>query len=156
MTILRRVGRQPYWHEVFQLGNSVRQQEARNQDVRGRPIELLVPHTIRVGRNSETATVLVIQDRSENTGRIKVWVAVPVDRAVHAYQGNCPHVTDDSVILDRLIGHCCIPFSMLRNESTRSQSMSVFFAKLTSFAKMRRPLKSRSTNVRKTLCDGDH
>jgi len=29
--------------------------------------------------------------------------------------------------------------------------MSVFFAKLASFAKMRRPLKSRSTAARKTL-----
>jgi len=109
MTILTGVGRQPDRQEVFQLGNSVRQQEARNQDVRGRPIELLVPHAIRVGSNSETAAVFVIQDRPENAGRVKVWVAVPVERAVHAYQGNCPHVADDSVILDRLIGHRSVP-----------------------------------------------
>src|SRR5882672_1675490 len=101
MTILRRVGRQPYRHEVFQLGDSVRQQEARNQDVRGRPIELLAAHTIRFGRNLEPTSVLIVQNRSENAGRVEVWVAVPVDRAVHTYQGDSAHVAYDSVVLDR-------------------------------------------------------
>jgi hypothetical protein len=48
---------------------------------------------------------LIVQDRSENAGRVKLWVAVPVDRAVYAHQGNHAHVADDSVIFDRLIRH---------------------------------------------------
>jgi hypothetical protein len=42
-------------------------------------------------------------------GRIEVWVTVPVDRTVHAYQGNSAHVADDSVIFDRLIRHSNVP-----------------------------------------------
>jgi hypothetical protein len=89
---------------------------------------LLVPDTVGVGGNLESAPFFVIQDRSKDAGRVKVWVAVPVDRTVHAHQRNCAHVADDSVIFDRLIRHCSISFLFV----------SVFFVELTSFAKRMR------------------
>ena len=118
----------PRWHEIFQLGDPIRQKEPRNQDVGRRPIELLVPDTVGVGGNLESAPFFVIEDRSKDAGRVEVWVAVPVDRTVHAHQRNCAHVADDSVIFDRLIRHCSISFLFV----------SVFFAELTSFAKRMR------------------
>jgi hypothetical protein len=76
----------------------------------------------------ESAPFFVIEDRSKDAGRVEVWVAVPVDRTVHAHQRNCAHVADDSVICDRLIRHCSISFLFV----------SVFFVELTSFAKRMR------------------
>src|ERR1700693_4698267 len=80
-----------------------------NQYICGRPIKLLVPDAIRVDGNLETASFFIIQDRPENAGRIEMWVAVPVDGTVHAYQRNCTHVANHSVIFDRLIRHCSVP-----------------------------------------------
>jgi hypothetical protein len=57
----------------------------------------------------EAASLFVIQNGPKNAGRIEVRVAVPIDRTVHAYQSNSPHVADDSVIFDRLIGHYFVP-----------------------------------------------
>ena len=133
MAILRRVGRQPYRHEVFQLGNSVRQQEARNQDVRGRPIELFVPHAIRVGRNPETAAILVIQKRAENAGESKC-------QSIEPLMPTCAtgaHVADDSIIFYRLIRHRGGSSCWAEMKLIGLQPMSVFFAKLASFAKPR-------------------
>jgi hypothetical protein len=70
------------WHEVFEPGDSIPQAEARNQDLGGRPIDLLVPATIGAGGELESPP-FVIQYRSENAGRVKLWVAVPVDRTFH-------------------------------------------------------------------------
>ena len=57
----------------------------------------------------------LVQDRSKNAGRMKLWAAIPVDQTVHAHQGNRAHVADDSVILDRLIRHRSVP-SLLWSE----------------------------------------
>ena len=83
-----------------------------------------MPDAIRVDGNLETASFFIIQDRPENAGRIEMWVALPVDGTVHAYQRNCTHVADHSVIFDRLIRHCSVP-----------SPIRVFFAKLRSSAK---------------------
>src|ERR1700682_1830095 len=109
------VGRQPRRHEVLQLGDAVFVQKARYQDVGGRPIKLLVPYAIITGGNLEPASLCIIQDSPENTGRIKVRVAVPVDRTIPAYQRNGVHIADDSVIFDRLIRHRYIPSRVSKN-----------------------------------------
>ena len=40
--------------------------------------------TLLLAWKCATAPLFIIQDRPENAGRIKVWVAVPVDRTLHA------------------------------------------------------------------------
>jgi hypothetical protein len=42
------------WHGVFEPGDSIPQEEARNQDLGGRPIDLLVPATVRAGGELES------------------------------------------------------------------------------------------------------
>ena len=66
---------------------------------------MLVTNAIRAGENLEPASLLIVQDRSENAGGIKVRVAVPVNGSVHAHESNRAHVADDSVIFDGLIRH---------------------------------------------------
>ena len=83
----------------------------RSEHICGRPIKLLVPHAIRVGRDLEAAS-LVSSSPPQKRWANRSGVAVPIDRTVHAYQGNSPHVADDSVIFDRLIRHCKVPFRL--------------------------------------------
>jgi effector-binding domain-containing protein len=102
-----RVRRKANRHEVLQLSNPVRKQEARYQDIRRGPIKLFVPHMIADWGDLKSASIYVVQERSKDTGRIKVRVTIPVDRTIHAHKGDRTHVADDSVVFDGLIWHRC-------------------------------------------------
>jgi hypothetical protein len=73
------------------------------------PIDLLVPDTVSAGGDLESSPFLSSKIAPKMLGESNPWVAAPVDRTVHAHQGNCAHVADDSVIFDRLIRHCSVP-----------------------------------------------
>ena len=94
-----------YGHEVRDLPDAVRREEARHQHVGVGPVELLLGRVLGGGRDGEGAPLLVVQDRPEDAGGVEGGEAVPVDRAVHADEGRRPHVADDAVVLDRLVGH---------------------------------------------------
>jgi hypothetical protein len=96
MVVPQRVRGKTHGHEVFQLDDPIRKQEARYQSVRRRPIKLLVPHVSADRGYLESPALYVVQQRSEDAGRIKVWVTVPVDGTVHAHKGYRAHVADDA------------------------------------------------------------
>jgi hypothetical protein len=101
--LVRRGSRDAYRHVILDFANSVCMQESRDEDIGFRPIELLVAEIIACRSNLESPAFLVVEDGGEYTRRVKSREAKPIDRAVHADQGCCPHVTDDTVVLDRLI-----------------------------------------------------
>jgi len=103
MVIPGRVGGKAHRHKVFQLGDPIREQEARYQNIRRWPIKLFVPHRLADWGDLESTSLYVVQERAKDAGRIKVWLTVPVDGTVHANKGDRAHVADDSVVLDWLI-----------------------------------------------------
>src|ERR1700731_3805150 len=68
---------------------------------------------IEAGDLEETSFVLV-ENRGEDAWRIEVRQAAPVDRTVHAHQRDRVQVADDTVGLDRLIGHLLTGLSNFR------------------------------------------
>src|SRR5690349_13925706 len=103
MVIPARIGRKSHRHEVFQFRNSIPKQESCHQDVRGWQIQLLVSDIFTNSLNLEPPALVVVENCSEDTWRVEVRVTIPVDRSVHCNQCDCPHVADDSVVLDGLI-----------------------------------------------------
>src|SRR5262249_33121443 len=53
----------------------------------------------------EEATFLVVQDGRKNTGRIKVWQAAPVDRAIDSDQSDRVEIADHTVALYGFVAH---------------------------------------------------
>src|SRR5215470_19829166 len=98
-----RIGANSYGNEILQFGDSIGKQEPCHQDVCRRPIELFPPHLIADWANLEAASLAVIQNCSEDAWRVEVGVTTPIDAAIHADQGDCAHVADDSVVLGGLI-----------------------------------------------------
>ena len=103
-------------HVVDELPDTLGREEARNEDVRIRPVELLVRAPLRFGRYLEAPTLLVVQDGREDARRVEVREAQPVYGAVRPDQGGAVHVADDPVLLYRSVGHgfsatssCCQP-----------------------------------------------
>src|ERR1700731_2584624 len=68
---------------------------------------------IEAGDLEETSFVLV-ENRGEDAWRIDGRQAAPVDRTVHAHQRDRVQVADDTVGLDRLIGHLLTGLSNFR------------------------------------------
>ena len=97
----------PHRHKVDDLAHAVRRQETRYQHIGLRPIHLLVGNLLlAAGRgNLEMAALGIVQDGGENTGRVKVRAAEPVDGAVDAHQSHGVHIADDAVILDGQVSH---------------------------------------------------
>src|ERR1700722_5342328 len=62
----------------------------------------------------EEASFVLVENRGEDAWRIEVRQAAPVDRTVHAHQRDRVQVADDTVGLDRLIGHLLTGLSNFR------------------------------------------
>src|ERR1700680_203204 len=103
--IFVRVRRKTGGHEIFQLGDAIFVRETRDEYIGGGPIELLLLEAIGDGHDLEVAALFVVQDGAEDAGGIEVGGTVPIHRAVHGHEGPGAHVTDDSVVFDRLGGH---------------------------------------------------
>jgi len=105
MVIPGRIERKAHRHEIHEFGDAVRVQESRDQNVGRRPVKLLVPDVFSERTNLESASLFVVQNRSEYTGGVKVREAIPVNGPIHPHQRDGAHVANDSVIFDRLIRH---------------------------------------------------
>jgi len=68
----QRVRRETYGHEVFDLGDAVFVGEARDEDVCGRPVKLLAVNLLRSGSNLKATSLVFIENRAENAGRVEV------------------------------------------------------------------------------------
>ncbi len=101
--------RDAHRHIVDDLAHAIRRQETRHQDIRIGPVVLLGGDVRDVTRaDLEVAALLLVEDRREDARRVEVWIAEPVDRAVHADDGRAVHVADDAVILDGLVRHILV------------------------------------------------
>src|SRR5260370_1435978 len=105
MVVPGRIGRKAHRHEIHEFGDAVPVQESRDQNVGRRPVKLLVPDAFGERTNLESASLFVVQNRSENAGGVKIRETIPVNGAIYPHQRNGAHVADDSVIFDRLISH---------------------------------------------------
>jgi hypothetical protein len=90
-------------HEVLHLADPAAGQEARDQHVRVREIELLGRPVPTVRLQAEVAAAHGIEDCGEHARRVEARAAVPVDRPFAAYQSNAVKVADDPVLGDREI-----------------------------------------------------
>jgi hypothetical protein len=103
-------------HEVPDLAHSRLREEAGDQNVGVRPVELLehdlgVGH-LRVGRtlhgaDREAASFVVVEQGPEHARRVEVGKAEPIDRATPAHQRHRAHVADHAVVLDGFVGWLC-------------------------------------------------
>lgn len=66
---------------------------------------MLIFHSFGNGGNAETPPAVVVQQCTEDAGRIEVGMAVPVDGAVDANQCDRAHVADHAVVFYWLVGH---------------------------------------------------
>src|SRR5262249_12947363 len=88
-------------HEVGHLTDTIRRHKSSDEDVRLRKIHLLSLHGRRVGRsNAEEATLLHVEQRAKDTGRIEVRNSAPIYRTVPADERNGLQVADDAIVLD--------------------------------------------------------
>ena len=111
-------------HEVLHLADAVGVEEARDQDVRVREVQLLVvapPLAIRAGDDAsqhrclrahdldrcdaEEAAAVCVEQGGEDARRVEARAAVPVDRAVDGHQRDRVQITDDAVLGDRRVAH---------------------------------------------------
>jgi hypothetical protein len=94
-----------YRHVVRDLRYPVGREEAADQDVGVRPIELLARDAVRDRGDLEASALLVVEDRRKDARGVEAWQTQPVYRTVHPDQGRAVQVTDDPVVLYRLEGH---------------------------------------------------
>ena len=87
-------------HEVLHLAHAVGRQEARDEDVRVREVELLRGVLGVRRRDPVEAALFGVEDRREDARGVESLGAVPVDRPVGADQGNGVEIADDAVLGD--------------------------------------------------------
>src|SRR5262249_50036533 len=85
--------------------DAIRRQEARHEDVRVRQVKLPAPRVGADGGDAAETAAPVVEDGSEDAGRVEVGQAEPVDRAVEPDEGRGVEVADDRVVLDGQIAH---------------------------------------------------
>jgi hypothetical protein len=91
-------------HEVLDLAHPHRRQEAGDEDVRVREVELFGRPVRRGRRDSVVAAARAVEDRPEDARRIEARAAVPVDRAAGAHERDRVQVADHAVLGDRQVG----------------------------------------------------
>ena len=100
-------------HEVDHFADPLGAEEARHQHVAVGQVHLLVLGLVEAG-DLEEASFVLVENRGEDAWRVEVRQAAPVDRTVHAHQRDRVQVADDTVGLDRLIGHLLTGLSNFR------------------------------------------
>ena len=101
-------------HEVLDLCDAVGGEEARDQDVRVREVELLDGAVLVRRADAEVAAALPVENCAEDARRVEAGAAVPVDRAVRPDERDGVKVSDHAVLGDRQVvergvhgGHRC-------------------------------------------------
>ena len=114
------------WHVVDDFGDSGVGEEARHQHVAVRPVELLASGSRRrLGEMTNRPPLWSSRMRGEHARRVEVREAQPVDRSGRPDQSSGPHVADDAVALDRLVGHgsgLVVRHALARRRDVRTMS----------------------------------
>jgi len=89
-------------HEVSDFRDTGVREEASEQDIGIRQVELPGMQMLNFGPDAKEAAALGIEESSKNRWRIKVRKAEEVDAPIDADQCDGTHVADDAVVLDGL------------------------------------------------------
>ena len=92
-------------HEVDDLSHALFGKKPGDENVRVRPVVLLVRGFIAVGCNFAPPAFAIVQDGAEHAWRIEVGKTEPVDRAVHTNQRTGSHVADQAVLFNWEVRH---------------------------------------------------
>ena len=90
-------------HEVLHLAHAVGREEARDEDVGVREVELLGAPVVALRAQRVEAALLGVEDGAEHARRVERGAAVPVDRAGRADERDRVEVADQSVLGDRQV-----------------------------------------------------
>ena len=88
--------------EIGQLRDTVAREEAGEQDVRVRQVELPAPCVIELGSQFEPASPLIVEDGGEYAWAVEARPAQEVYGAIESHEGHGTEVTYDAMIFDRL------------------------------------------------------
>ena len=103
--LLDRRHRRPDRHEVGDLGDTLGREKAGDENVGIGPVETLRRDPVgSSGADGKMPALLVVQNAGEDAGGIEVGKTEPINRTIHADEGDRPHVPDDAVVLDGLVG----------------------------------------------------
>ena len=91
-------------HEVHYLSHPLGAEKACQQDTAVWQVHLFVLLIVQ-GGDLEEAAFLVVQDGRKNTGRVKVWQATPVDRAIDPDQSDSVEIADHPVAFYGFVAH---------------------------------------------------
>src|SRR5215472_15113797 len=92
-------------HVIRQLGHSFLSQEARQEDVCVRQIQLAYSRIRKGGFDLKAATLVLIEQGSKDRWGIEFWVTEKVNRSIHAYKRDGSHIADHAVVLNGLKTH---------------------------------------------------
>ena len=109
-------------HEVLHLAHAAVGEEARDQDVRVREVELLGVPAVTGGPQREEAALVLVEDRAEHARRVERRAAVPVDRPVRADERDRVQVADQSVLGDREV----VPLVLAADRQGQCRRVLVF------------------------------
>ena len=90
-------------HVVRDLPDPVGREEARDEHVGVRPVELFGVTRLRIGRDLEPPALLIVEDGREDARGVVARQAQPVYGTVHPHQGRGVQVADDPVVLYGLV-----------------------------------------------------
>src|SRR5882724_5414864 len=96
-------------HEVHHLTHPLCAEKACQQDSAVWQVHLFVLLVVQ-GGDLEAATLLVVQDGRKNTGRVKVWQAAPVDRAIYPDQSYSVEIADHTIAFYGFVAHLASSF----------------------------------------------
>ena len=88
-------------HEVLHLTDPGTGEEASDQDIRVREVELSARPLLAARYKAEAPTALGIEDCGEYARRVEAGTAVPVDRPFGVHESGCVKITDQPVLSDR-------------------------------------------------------
>jgi hypothetical protein len=96
-------------HEALHLAYALLAQEARDEDVRVREVELPRRPVLGDRCDAIVAALLLVEDRGEDARRVERGAAVPVDVPIGARERDRVQVAHDPVLGDRqVVGHAGI------------------------------------------------
>jgi hypothetical protein len=81
-------------HAIRQLGHSLLSQEARQEDLCVRQVQLAYSRIRKTGFDFKAATLVPLEQGSEDRWGIEFWVTERVKQSIRAYKRDASHIAD--------------------------------------------------------------
>jgi hypothetical protein len=109
-------------HESLELADPFRREEAGDEDVRVREVELLGGPSLARRRDAVVTALFAVEDRCKDAGRVECRAAVPVDRPLRAHKRDGVQIADNPVFGNREV---VVHATTLRRGGHRRQGLGV-------------------------------